>query len=255
MSRLRDERGFTIIELLIVCLTLGIVLTGIVNVLVSGSRAGADADARFQAQQNDRLALDKLDYEARCASTAALVSGGAGVTLTFPSGTCSHVAGATTVPFARLREAALTVRDGLTGLGLPARVKTTGSRGLHVYVPIVRGPTQRDVWRFTKTLAVELAVRHPKLLTAEYRLARRPARRVLVDYNQNAWGRTLASVYSVRPSPQAAVSTPVTWEELARGLRLEDFRLDNVPARIRRRGDLWAPLLKARGRYDLAKLL
>lgn len=97
MSRLRDERGFTIIELLIVCLTLGIVLTGIVNVLVSGSRAGADADARFQAQQNDRLALDKLDYEARCASTAALVSGGAGVTLTFPSGTCSHVAGATTV--------------------------------------------------------------------------------------------------------------------------------------------------------------
>lgn len=96
MSRLRDERGFTIVELLIVCLTLGIVLTGLVNVFVSGSRAGADADARFQAQQTDRLALDKLDYEARCASGATLVSGGAGVTLTFPA-TCSHVAGAPAV--------------------------------------------------------------------------------------------------------------------------------------------------------------
>jgi prepilin-type N-terminal cleavage/methylation domain-containing protein len=96
MSRLRDERGFTLIELLVVCLTLGIVLTGLVNVFVSGSRAGADTDARLQAQQADRLSLDKLDYEARCASTATLVSGGAGVTLTFLP-TCSHVAGAATV--------------------------------------------------------------------------------------------------------------------------------------------------------------
>jgi bifunctional non-homologous end joining protein LigD len=77
---------------------------------------------------------------------------------------------------------------------------------------------------------------------------------VLVDYNQNAWGRTLASVYSVRPSPRAAVSTPVTWSEVNHGIALDDFRLDNVPARVRRRGDLWAPLVAEGGRFDLARL-
>ena len=69
-------------------------------------------------------------------------------------------------------------------------------------------------------------------MTAEYRIAKRPAGRVLVDYNQNAWGRTLASVYSLRPRPLAAVSTPVTWNEVEAGARIEDFDLDNMPARI-----------------------
>ena len=63
-----------------------------------------------------------------------------------------------------------------------------------------------------------LADRHPAILTAQYRVAKRPHGRVLVDYNQNAWGRTLASVYSVRPTPVASVSTPVTWEEIEAGL-------------------------------------
>ena len=80
-----------------------------------------------------------------------------------------------------------------------------------------------------------LAALQPKLITAEYRVEKRPPDRVLVDYNQNAWGRTLASVYSVRPHPQAAVSTPVTWAEIERGRRIEDFRLDNVPARVKAR--------------------
>ena len=84
-------------------------------------------------------------------------------------------------------------------------------------------------------------------------MARRPRARVLVDYNQNAWGRTLASVYSVRPTPRAAVSTPVTWAEVERGLAIDDFRLDNVPARVKRRRDLWAPLLAAKGRVDLRR--
>ncbi len=79
---------------------------------------------------------------------------------------------------------------------------------------------------------------------------------MLVDYNQNAWGRTLASVYSVRPRPRAPVSTPLTWRELARGFSVEDFRIDNVPARLRRRGDLWAPLAPdAPDRFDLAALM
>lgn len=144
------------------------------------------------------------------------------------------------------------VHEALETLHMPALVKTTGSRGLHVYVPIVRGPAQKEAWTFAKALAVELAARHPKLLTAEYRVANRPRGRVLVDYNQNAWGRTLASIYSVRPRPRAPVSTPVTWREVAAGVRIDDFRLDNVRQRIAKRGDLWKPLLSRRGRFPLA---
>jgi bifunctional non-homologous end joining protein LigD len=157
-------------------------------------------------------------------------------------------------PFEQVVETALILRQTLQAVGMPAYAKTTGSKGIHVYVPIVRGPLQKDVWTVAKTIALDLAGRHPRIMTAEYRVARRPARRVLVDYNQNAWGRTLASVYSVRPHPKASVSTPVTWEEVERGVRIEDFRIDNVRDRIGRLGDLWAPLLDARGRFDVDRL-
>jgi bifunctional non-homologous end joining protein LigD len=120
-------------------------------------------------------------------------------------------------------------------------------------VPIVRGPEQKDAWTFAKALAQELASRHPKLLTSEYKVAKRPTGRVLVDYNQNAWGRTLASVYSVRPHPRACVSTPVTWKEIDRGVRVEDFRLDNVRARFVKTGDLFKPLLQKKGRVNLTR--
>jgi bifunctional non-homologous end joining protein LigD len=165
------------------------------------------------------------------------------------------VKGARGVPFERVREAALLVRDGLEALGMPAYAKTSGSRGIHVYVPIVRGPNQKDVWDFAKRFSVDLAGLHPGVLTAEYRVARRPPGHVLVDYNQNAWGRTLASVYSVRPHPAAAVSTPVTWTEVERGIAIEDFHLRNVPARVARVGDLWKPLLETKGRFRLDRLL
>jgi bifunctional non-homologous end joining protein LigD len=157
--------------------------------------------------------------------------------------------------FSQVREVALAVAEGLAALGMPRFAKTTGSRGIHVYVPIVRGPTQKQVWGFAKRFAQEVTARHPELATAEYRIAKRPARRVLVDYNQNAWGRTLASIYSVRPTPRAAVSTPVTWEEVERGVSIDDFRIDNVVERVRRLGDLWAPLLSKRGRFSLEKFL
>src|SRR5687768_1743368 len=98
--------------------------------------------------------------------------------------------------FQQVLETALLVRRGLEGLGMPCYAKTTGSKGVHVYVPIRRGPLQKDVWGFAKSFAIALAANAPKLITAEYRVAKRPARHVLVDYNQNAWGRTLASIYS-----------------------------------------------------------
>ena len=157
--------------------------------------------------------------------------------------------------FERVRQAALVVRAALSELGMQPLVKTTGSKGIHIYVPIVRGPIQKDVWRFAKALAIALATKHPKLLTSEYRVAQRPRGRVLVDYNQNAWGRTLASLYSPRPKPGATVSTPVTWEEVEDGVEIGDFTIANVPARVKKLGDLWKPLLASRGRFRLEEVL
>ena len=157
--------------------------------------------------------------------------------------------------FAKVLEAALVVREALVSLGMKPLVKTTGSSGVHIYVPIVRGLLQKKVWTFAKALAQTLATRNPDLLTAEYRIAKRPQGRVLVDYNQNAWGRTLASIYSVRPKPGATVSTPLTWDEVEKGVELSDFTIANVPARVKKLGDLWKPLLSARGRFDLESVM
>jgi bifunctional non-homologous end joining protein LigD len=152
--------------------------------------------------------------------------------------------------FAKVREVALRVREILDALKMPTYPKTTGSKGIHVYIPIVRGPLQKEVWAFAKAIAIELESRHADILTAEYRKVKRPYGRVLVDYNQNAWGRTLASIYSVRPTPFAGVSAPVTWEEIERGVKIDDFRIDNIVARVRELGDLWKPVL-GKKRFDL----
>ena len=157
--------------------------------------------------------------------------------------------------FAQVRETALIVADALRSLKMKPLVKTSGSKGLHVYVPIVRGPVQKDVWTFAKALAVDLASRHRALMTSEYRVASRPRGRVLIDYNQNAWGQTLASIYSVRPRPRATVSTPLTWQEVAAGATIEDYRIDNVRPRIEKYGDVWKPLLASRGRTDLSAFM
>src|ERR1700736_5595220 len=156
-------------------------------------------------------------------------------------------------PFSTVRTVALYVHEALEDLGIPAYAKTSGSAGIHVYVPIERGPLQKEVWTFAKAFAQTMERLHPDVITAEYRIAKRPTGRVLVDYNQNAWGKTLASVYSVRAKPKGTVSTPVTWDEIAAGLEIEDFRLDNVRERLRRVGDLWAPMKEPRGRVDLTR--
>ena len=156
--------------------------------------------------------------------------------------------------FDRVREVALRVRDVLGALKIPTFPKTTGSKGIHVYIPIVRGPVQKDVWTFAKAIALELEARHPDILTAEYRKAKRPHGRVLVDYNQNAWGRTLASIYSVRPTSFAGVSMPVTWDEVEDGIRIDDFRIDNAVTRLKKVGDLWKPVLAKTKRFNLERV-
>jgi bifunctional non-homologous end joining protein LigD len=158
-------------------------------------------------------------------------------------------------PFSAVRETALLVRDGLEGLGMTCYAKTSGSKGIHVYVPIVRGPLQKAVWTFAKAFAVAIARTEKHVMTSEYRKEKRPPGRVLVDYNQNRWGATLASVYSVRPTERASVSAPVTWAEVEGGVEIDDFRMDNMRARIAAVGDLWKPLASKRGRFDLQTLI
>jgi len=157
--------------------------------------------------------------------------------------------------FPLVLEAALLLREALGAHKIKSYAKTTGSRGIHIYVPIVRGPMQKEVWTFAKSFAVAVVERHPKVLESEYRVAKRTPRRVLVDYNQNAWGRTLASVYSARPKPHAPVSAPITWEEIERGIEIHDFRIDNMLERLKRTGDLFRPLLLQKGRFNLSRFL
>lgn len=156
--------------------------------------------------------------------------------------------------FAMVREVALHVRDILGALNMPTYAKTTGSKGIHIYIPIVHGPLQKEVWTFAKAIAIALESRHPKVITAEYRKVKRPYARVLVDYNQNAWGRTLASIYSIRPTPFAGCSMPVTWEEVEEGVKIDDFRIDNAVERLEEVGDLWKRVLAKTKRFDLYKV-
>jgi bifunctional non-homologous end joining protein LigD len=155
--------------------------------------------------------------------------------------------------FERVRAAALHVKEALDAWSLPAFIKTSGATGLHLFVPIVRGPTQREVHAVARDIAVTIAARHPRLLTTEYRIANRPRGTVLLDFNQNAAGHTLAGAYSVRPTPAATVSTPLEWRELLEGAVPRDFTIVTVPMRLSQREDPWSEPRMDRARVDLMK--
>jgi bifunctional non-homologous end joining protein LigD len=120
-------------------------------------------------------------------------------------------------------------------------VKTSGSDGIHVLVPISRRHTYADTRRFAEVVAGALTRAHPKLVTTEWSKAKR--RGVLVDANQNGEGKTIASVYSVRPHDGAPVSTPLRWDEVTPDLDPGDFTMEVVLDRIERDGDLFEPVL------------
>jgi bifunctional non-homologous end joining protein LigD len=158
-------------------------------------------------------------------------------------------------PFTKVLETALIVRDALAGLKIKCYPKTSGSRGIHIYAPIQRELHSQEITALGKQFSLALARERPDLITGEFRIAKRPAGRVLVDHNQNAWGKTLASAYSVRPRRGATVSAPLSWKEVEKGIELDDFRMDNMPARVKKVGDLFAPVLAKTGRADLARLV
>jgi len=138
-------------------------------------------------------------------------------------------------------EVALLVRETLDVLGLESVPKTSGSRGIHVLVPIARRHAFDEVREFAGIVAGALARAHPGLVTTEWTRAKR--RGVLVDANQNGPGKTTASVYSVRPRAGASVSTPLRWDEVVSGLDIQSFTMDVVLERVRRDGDLFARVL------------
>ncbi|MGZ4382169.1 MAG: DNA polymerase domain-containing protein [Gaiellaceae bacterium] len=142
------------------------------------------------------------------------------------------------VGFAEAVEVALLVKQALDAFGLVSFPKTSGSRGMHVLVPIERRSTYDDTRRFSAIVAGAIARAHPDLVTTQWVKSKR--RGVLIDANQNGEGKTVATVYSVRPRAGAPVSTPLSWDEVNAGLDPAAFTMDEVLRRVGEHGDLFA---------------
>jgi len=155
------------------------------------------------------------------------------------------------VGFRETVEVALLVRAMLAGIGLRSFPKTSGADGMHVLVPIERRWTYADTREFAEIVARALVSTHRDLVTTAWQKAKR--RGVLIDANQNGEGKTIASVYSVRPREGAPVSTPLCWDEVTPSLDPGAFTMDVVLDRIDRHGDLFAGVL--REKQSLAKAL
>lgn len=153
--------------------------------------------------------------------------------------------------FLKSCDVALWVKDVLDALSLSSFVKTTGRTGLHIYVPVLRQFDYDTVRAACETIGKFLLRSHPRDVTMEWSVEKRTGK-VFFDHNQNVRGKTLASVYSPRPSPEAAVSMPVHWEEI-KEVYPSDFTISTAPDRLAKTGDLWAGILGAK--HDLAGLL
>ncbi len=154
------------------------------------------------------------------------------------------------VGFPEAVEVALLVKQALDALGLVSYPKTSGSRGMHVLVPIERRSSYDDVRRFAGIVAGAIARAHPELATTQWVKSKR--RGVLIDANQNGEGKTIATAYSVRPRAGAHVSTPLSWDEVDAALDPAGFTMDEVLRRVGERGDLFAGVLTTRQRLAAA---
>ena len=151
------------------------------------------------------------------------------------------------IEWSQITDVALVARDVLEDFGLVGWPKTSGSRGFHVYCRIERRWPFTDVRRAAVALAREIERRAPRLATSKWWKEERHG--VFVDYNQNAKDRTVASAYSIRPTPDARVSTPLTWDEVP-GCEPGAFTIDTVPARFAEQGDPWAGMDDAVGSIE-----
>jgi DNA ligase D len=153
--------------------------------------------------------------------------------------------------FAQCIRVAHLVHEELERLDLESHVKTSGSDGIHVLVPIARRHGYDETYEFAELLSRKLEEENPGELTTEWLKKKRTG--VLVDHRQNGHGKTIASAYSVRPKPGAPVSTPLHWDELTEDVRPRDFSMQVALDRVAKHGDLFEPVL--RGRQGLGPAL
>jgi bifunctional non-homologous end joining protein LigD len=149
-------------------------------------------------------------------------------------------------PFARVAEVAAAVKEEMDALGLRGALKTSGSSGLHVYLPLPPATPEEGARLLAQLVATRVVERLPRIATIERSVRARPAGAIYVDFLQNIRGKTVAAAWCVRARPGATVSTPLAWEELDDSLDPREFTIESVPIRAARVGDGWARAMKAR---------
>src|SRR5215217_369678 len=141
-------------------------------------------------------------------------------------------------PWENVLQVALVVKEVADEIGLNAFPKTSGSSGIHIYVPLKPTNEYDKVAEFARLFATEVARRAPKIATVERAIAKRKSTQVYVDWMQNARGKSLAAVFTARAKPKATVSMPLTWQQIAKGVKITDFTIANVPELLKK-GDAW----------------
>ena len=154
-------------------------------------------------------------------------------------------------PWQNVLHVALLTKEVCDEVGLKAFPKTSGSSGIHIYLPLKPTNDYEKVAEFSRLLASEIAGRAPKIATVERTIAKRKKDQVYVDWMQNARGKSLASVFTARAKPKASVSMPLTWKQIEQGVKISDFTVKNVPALLKKNGDAWSNFLDSRQKLKL----
>jgi bifunctional non-homologous end joining protein LigD len=149
-------------------------------------------------------------------------------------------------PWENVLQVALKVKEVADEIGLEVFPKTSGSSGLHIYLPLKATNEYDRVAEFARLFASEVAQRAPKIATVERTIAKRAATQVYVDWMQNARGKSLACIFTARAKPKATVSMPLTWKQIEQGVKITDFTITNVPELLKKKGDPWAGFFDAR---------
>jgi bifunctional non-homologous end joining protein LigD len=149
-------------------------------------------------------------------------------------------------PWENVLQVALVVKEVADEIGLKAFPKTSGSSGIHIYVPLKPTNDYDKVGEFARLFASEVAQRAPQIATVERTIAKRKSTQVYVDWMQNARGKSLAAVFTARAKPKATVSMPLTWAQVAKGVKIDDFTITNVPQLLKKKGDAWADFFASR---------
>ncbi|MEJ6949724.1 non-homologous end-joining DNA ligase [Natronospora cellulosivora (SeqCode)] len=144
--------------------------------------------------------------------------------------------------FKRVIELAIKIKEILDELNIRSFLKTSGKAGLHIYIPLKNRYSYEDVKQFLRAVAEAIITQHPNLSTIEWRKKERQGK-IYIDYRQNGRSKTLATPYSLRPTDDATISTPLEWKELNQNLNPKDFNLSTIIERIENKGDLWSNIL------------